>query len=75
MASYSRDILTFLSQPYEEPIDSCSASGAEDDDAVRDAAIEDPATDDAASEADAHDADDAVLSPSFGHDILEGDMW
>ncbi len=42
---------------------------------MRDAAIEDPATDDAASEADANDADHAVLSPSFGDDILEGDMW
>jgi hypothetical protein len=61
-------------QPYEEPINSDSASGAEDDDAVNpDAEIEDPASD-TASGADADDAD-AVLSPSFGQDILDGDIW
>ncbi len=37
--------------------------------------IEDPASDDAASDADATDAENATLSPSFGHDILEGDIW
>jgi hypothetical protein len=60
-------------QPYEDPINSDSASGAEDDAAVRDAEIEDPASD-TGSGLDANDAE-AVLSPSFGQDILDGDIW
>jgi hypothetical protein len=62
------------SQPYDEPIDSDSASGAEDDEAVPDAVIEDPASDDATNDDNADDIQD-VGSPSFGHDVLEGDIW
>ena len=68
-------LLTLAMQPYEEVISSDSASGAEEDDATPDVAIEDPASDDAGAEAEADGAEDTLGSPSFGHDVLEGDMW
>ncbi len=69
-------LLTLSSQPYEELVDSDSASGAEEEDAaVPTAEIEDPASGDAASDADDNDPENATLPPSFGHDILEGDIW
>ena len=62
-------------QPYVEAV-SDSASGAEEeDDAQPDVAIEDPASDDAAAEAEADGAEDTVGSPSFGRDVLDGDIW
>jgi hypothetical protein len=70
-------LLTLAIQPYEEAVSSDSASGAEEDDATPDVAIEDPASDDAGAEAEAEadGAEDTLGSPSFGHDVLEGDMW
>ena len=74
--------MTPFIQPYEEPIVSDDASGADedDDDAVSGVDIEDPASSDGATtdvDADdaADDAEEAIGSPSFGQNALEGDIW
>jgi hypothetical protein len=72
--------MTPFIQPYEEPIVSDDASGADDDDddAVPGVDIEDPASSDGATtdvDADGDDAEEAIGSPSFGQNVLEGDIW
>ncbi len=75
MSFFRIPFLTHVTQPYEEPVSSDDASGAEDDVAAADVEIEDPASNDVATDADADDVEEEMGSPSFGNDVLEGDEW